>query len=126
MMAEPANIDEYISFQNDSAKVMLAKMRQIINAVAKDADEIISYNMPALKYKGRILVYYAGFQNHCSLFPANSSLIADLKEELKNYKTSKGTIQFDFNKPLPITLINKIVKIRMKQNEAKQAAKRKK
>ena len=90
MMAEPANIDEYISFQNDSAKVMLAKMRQIINAVAKDADEIISYNMPALKYKGRILVYYAGFQNHCSLFPANSSLIADLKEELKNYKTSKG------------------------------------
>ena len=110
------NIDEYISLQPDAAKEMLEAMRQIINAVVPDAEETISYGMPAFKYHGKMLVYFAGFKKHCSLFPANSSLIDAMEDELKTYRTSKGTIQFELGKRLPIALIKKIVKARAKQN----------
>jgi uncharacterized protein YdhG (YjbR/CyaY superfamily) len=116
MKTDFKNIDEYIYSQTDEVKLILEKIRQIIQSVAPDALEIISYGMPAFKAHGRMLVYFAGFKNHCSLFPANAGLIEEMKDELKNYKTSKGTIQFELNKPLPIALIKKIVKIRAKEN----------
>ncbi|MFM2226390.1 MAG: hypothetical protein RJA07_2592 [Bacteroidota bacterium] len=116
MNKKTKNINEYISLQPDIAKEMLEQIREIVKSIIPDTEEIISYGMPAFKVYGRVLVYFAGFKNHCSLFPANASLIAEMKTELKNYKTSKGTIQFEFGKPLPINLIKKIVKIRMKEN----------
>jgi len=109
------NIDEYIALQPEKVQVFLEKLRQTIKAAAPNAEEVISYGMPAFRYHG-ILVYFAAFKNHYSLFPANSSLIADMEEELKMYKTSKGTLQFKFDKPLPVALIKKIVKERVKQN----------
>jgi uncharacterized protein YdhG (YjbR/CyaY superfamily) len=81
--------------------------------------------MPAFKYHG-MLVYFAAFKNHCSLFAANATLIEEMYPELKTYKTSKGTIQFTPEKPLPVALIQKIVLARMKQNEEKAATKKKK
>jgi len=124
MKTDFKNIDEYIYSQTDEVKLILEKIRQIIQSVAPDALEIISYGMPAFKAHGRMLVYFAGFKNHCSLFPANAGLIAKMETELKNYKTSKGTIQFEFNKPLPIALIKKIVKIRVKENLEKSKKKK--
>ena len=118
-------MDEYIALQPDEAKVLLTKMRQIIKSAAPEAEETISYKMPAFRYKG-MLVYFAGFKNHCSLFAANSQLTAAMEDELKKYKTSKGTIQFQFGEPLPEGLIKKIVKARVKQNLEKEILKQKK
>jgi uncharacterized protein YdhG (YjbR/CyaY superfamily) len=75
--------------------------------------------MPAFKYKGG-LVGYAAFSNHCSLFPMNASLVEEFQEELKRYRTSKGTIQFPVDKPLPAALVKKIVRARVKENEQKK------
>jgi uncharacterized protein YdhG (YjbR/CyaY superfamily) len=115
MNIEATTIDEYISFQPKDLQVFLEKLRETIKTAAPSAEEVISYKMPAFRYHG-MLVYFAAFKNHYSLFPANSKLIIEMKEELKMYKTSKGTIQFAFEKPLPVALIKKIVKARVQEN----------
>lgn len=116
------DIDTYISLQNEEARVALEKLRYVIQSAAPDAEEAISYGMPAFRYHG-VLVYFAAFKKHYSLFPGNASLIEELKEELKGYTTSKGTIQFTFDKPLPVALVKKIVKMRVQQNLVKQKTK---
>jgi len=115
----PKDIDTYLALQPENVRVALEKLRQVIKTSAPDAEEVISYGMPAYRYHG-MLVYFAGFKNHYSLFPANASIIAEMAEELKGYKTSKGTIQFALDNPMPVTLIKKIVKARMKENLNKQ------
>ena len=93
-------------------------MRSAIRqAVPRKATETISYQIPAFKHKG-ILVWFAAFSDHCSLFPT-AALIEEFKKELKGFSTSKGTIHFPLNKPLPVALIKKIVKARVAQLEAK-------
>ena len=85
-----------------------------------EATEGLSYGMPAFRYRGA-LVGYAAFKDHCSFFPMNASLIDTMKEELKGYRTSKGTLQFPSDKPLPATLLKKMVKVRIAENERKKA-----
>jgi len=98
---------------------MLKKMRAAIrSAVPDEATETISYQIPAFKHNG-VLVWYAAFANHCSLFPGGSVLEA-FKDELADFKTSKGTIQFPIDKPLPIALIKRIVKARVAQMKGKK------
>ena len=117
----PATIDEYLARLPDRERGVLKNLRKTIKSVAPRAEEVISYGMPAFKDQG-MLVYFAAFKNHCSFFPGSSSL-AKLKDELKPYQTSKGTLQFTMDKPLPTSLIKKIVKARMEENEAKLRAK---
>lgn len=112
------NIDEYLSKLPEKERVVLEELRQTIKEAAPDAQEVISYQMPAFNYKG-MLVYFAAFTRHCSLFGGNSTLTEDMKEELKDYKTSKGTIQFTVDKPLPKEIVKKIVSLRVIQNEMK-------
>jgi len=114
----PTTIDEYLDELPINVRTSLEKLRVTIKSVAPKAEEVISYQIPAFNYHG-ILVYFAAFKNHCSFFPANSTLIAKMKEELKPYKNAKGTIQFTVDKPLPTALVKKIVKARMKENEEK-------
>lgn len=90
----------------------------IRSAVPADASETISYGIPAFKYK-KILVWYAAFSEHCSLFPT-ASVIAEFRKELKGFSTSKGTIHFPTDKPLPTALIKRIVKTRVRQMEDKK------
>ncbi len=117
------DIDSYISIVPEKMRPLLIKLRQTIRKAAPEAEELISYGMPAFKYHG-ILVYFAGFKNHCSFFPGNASLIKEMKDELKGFKTSKGTIQFTLENPLPASLVTKMVKQRMKENGAKEKAKK--
>lgn len=119
MNNEAKTIDEYIILQPKEVQVYLQKLRQTIKSAAPNAEETISYKMPAFRYHG-MLVYFAAFKNHYSLFPANGSIIATMNEELKKYKTGKGTIQFTYGKPLPVALIKKIVKARVQQNLTKK------
>ena len=95
-----------------------------IHIAATTAEEVISYNMPAFKQNG-ILVWFAGNKNHIGFYPSSTS-IKLFKEQLTKYKTSKGAIQFPIDKPLPLALITKIVKFRIKQNSETAAAKQKK
>ena len=96
---------------------MLKKMRAAIrHAVPAEATETFSYGIPAFKHK-RVLVWFAAFSNHCSLFPT-AAIIAAFKKELKGFATSKGTVHFPTDKPLPIALIKKLVKARVAQLES--------
>jgi uncharacterized protein YdhG (YjbR/CyaY superfamily) len=112
-------VDEYLSRVPEPARSTLQKMRAVIrSAVPPDATEAISYRIPAFKYKGPLL-WYAAFSDHCSLFPG-AAVIAAFKNELKGYKTSKGTIHFPLDKPLPTTLVRKLVKTRVAQQAQKK------
>lgn len=105
--------DSYLALQPEKVRDVLEKLRQTIKSSAPEAEEVISYGMPAFRYHG-MLVYFAAFKNHCSFFPG--SIVEKMKNELKNYKTSKGTIQFTAEKPLPAALVKKIIKARVKEN----------
>jgi uncharacterized protein YdhG (YjbR/CyaY superfamily) len=110
-------VDEYFVAVPKPARKMLESMRSVIrSAVPKDAIEVISYRIPAFRQK-KIIVWYAAFSGHCSLFPT-AAVIDEFRDELKSYTISKGTIQFPLDKPLPTALIKRIVKARVaKLNE---------
>jgi uncharacterized protein YdhG (YjbR/CyaY superfamily) len=112
--APPKNFDEYAAGVPDSARSALRKIRAAIRSVVpREATETISYRIPAFKYK-EVLVWFAAFSDHCSLFP-KAAVIEAFKKELKGFSTSKGTIHFPLNKPLPLALIKRIVKARVAQ-----------
>ena len=118
-MKKVATVDEYFETVAEPAHTTLQKVRAMIRAAApKEATEAISYGMPAFKYNGS-LVGYAAFKDHCSFFPMSGTLVDEMASELVKYKTSKGTIQFPVDKPLPAALVKKLVKIRVAENEAK-------
>ena len=115
----PKNVDEYLARVPEPARGTFIKLRAAIrSAVPAKAVETISYGIPALKHN-RVLVWFAAFSSHCSLFPT-ASVIEEFKDELKGFSTSKGTIQFPTDKPLPIALVKKLVKARVAQNESKK------
>jgi uncharacterized protein YdhG (YjbR/CyaY superfamily) len=115
----PKNVDEYLAGVPEPARSTLNKIRAAIrSAVPPEATEAISYGIPTFKYKGP-LVWFAAFSNHCSLFPT-ASVIEAFKNELKGFSTSKGTIHFPTDKPLPTALVKKLVKARVAQNESKK------
>jgi uncharacterized protein YdhG (YjbR/CyaY superfamily) len=115
----PKDVDEYLAGIPEPASSTLRELREAIRSeVPHEATEVISYRMPAFKSKGKVIVWYAAFSDHCSLFPGGSIPQA-FKDELKDYHASKGTIRFPLNKPLPTALVKKIVKARITENESK-------
>jgi uncharacterized protein YdhG (YjbR/CyaY superfamily) len=119
-----SSVDAYITQSPKEAKELLQTLRTIIKEEAPDATEVLSYGMPAYKLHG-MLVYFAAHAHHVGLYPMPSALIK-FEKELTSYVTSKSTIQFPFDKPLPVTLIRKILKFRVKENLAKMKEKKNK
>jgi uncharacterized protein YdhG (YjbR/CyaY superfamily) len=117
-------VDEYFSTFPKNVKDVLAELRKTVKQAAPQAEEVISYNMPAFKFKG-ILVYYAAYKKHIGFYPTSSGIEA-FKKELSGYKWAKGSIQFPLDQPLPIELITNIVKFKVMRNSEKAAAKTKK
>jgi uncharacterized protein YdhG (YjbR/CyaY superfamily) len=110
------SVDEYLANTPEPARSTLKHIRAVIKSVVpKETTEVISYRIPMFKFNG-MLVGYAAFAKHCSLFPTGSGVIEKFAKELKGYKTSRGTIQFPSDKPLPDALVKKIVKQRVKEN----------
>jgi uncharacterized protein YdhG (YjbR/CyaY superfamily) len=107
-------VAEYFSTLPANTKSILEQVRKVIKESAPQAEEVISYNMPAFKVHG-ILVYYAAHNEHIGLYPTASG-IETFKNELSGYKWSKGAVQFPIDKPMPIDLISKIVKFRLQQD----------
>lgn len=107
------SVDEYISDFSEETVSILSNIRHLIKKTAPQATECISYNMPAFKMK-KVLVYFAAFKNHIGFYALPSDNIA-FQEELKNYKTGKGSIQFPLSQPIPYNLIKKIVEFRIQE-----------
>ena len=110
----PKNINGYIAGFPIKTQAILQKLRLTIRKAEPEAQEVISYQMPAFKYRG-ILVYFAAYKNHIGFYPTPTG-IAAFKKELSAYQTSKGTVRFPIDKALPLDLISKIVKFRVKEN----------
>lgn len=115
-------VEEYLNLFPAAQRNALEKIRQVIKSAAPKAEELISYGMPGYKQNG-VLVYFGGFKNHCSFFPASYAVIKQFAEELKDYKTSKGTIQLPLDKAIPSTIIKKMVQARIKENELRKKEK---
>ena len=114
--ASAKTVEEYLAATAEPARSTLKHIRAVIKSVVpRETTEVISYRIPMFKYKG-MLVGYAAFAKHCSVFPTGSGVIERFARELKPYRTSKGTIQFPSGKPLPDALLKKIVKQRIKEN----------
>lgn len=109
-------VDEYLAALPEPARTTLNKVRATVRSVVPaGTEEVLSYGIPAFKYQ-KILVWYAAFAGHCSLFPT-AAVIAQFKSELKDYELSKGTIQFPIDKPLPAVLLKKMIKARLSEVE---------
>jgi len=119
-----SSIDEYLEFLPAELTAKAKEMRRIIKEAAPAATELISYNMPAFKLNS-VLVWFAVYKNHIGLYP-KSAAIRNFKEELADYKTSKGAIQFPIEKAIPKTLLKKIVKYRIQEDRDEAALKIKK
>jgi uncharacterized protein YdhG (YjbR/CyaY superfamily) len=117
------NVDEYIEGFPPEVASKLKQLRKTIRATAPKAEELISYGIAGYKYHG-MLIYFAGFKNHVSVYPAPRGADA-FKKELAAYKGGKGTVQFPLDKPIPLYMVKRIIKFRLAENEAKLVAKKK-
>ena len=118
-MKKFASVADYLKAVPPAQRALLKKLRQTIKAAAPKATELISYGIPGYKHHG-MLVYFAAFKNHCSLFGVSGALMKTHRKALAPYKMSKGTIQFTVDKPLPMALVRTLVKARVKENEARR------
>ena len=118
MRARPETIDEYLQTVSDDKRAALEKLRSMIHSAAPKARECIYYGVPAFRQNG-ILVGFGAAAKHCAFYPMNGSTVGAFKEDLKGYDTSKGTIRFKPDKPLPAALVRKLVKARLAENETK-------
>jgi len=119
MPAKPRSIDEYLAPVTPEKRAALEKLRKDIRAAAPEAEECISYQIPSFRLDGKFLVAFAAAKNHCAFHPGAHPLQVH-KDELEDYKTSKGSIRFSPDKPLPARLVRKLVKTRIAERAAKR------
>ena len=118
-------IDEYLTGVKPDQRSALQKLRRAIRAAAPSAQECISYGMPAFRVDGRALVYFAAWANHCALYPGSSTTLRKFRDELKGFEISKGTVRFSHDKPLPISVVRKLIKARVAETKNRGSTKRK-
>jgi uncharacterized protein YdhG (YjbR/CyaY superfamily) len=123
--AKPTTIDEYLASANAGQRPALRKLRQTIRGAAPKAEECISYGLAAFRLNERLLVAFGAWANHCAFYPMSSVTVKAFRAQLKNFETSKGTIRFSADKPLPKALVRKLVKMRMAENDARRTGAKK-
>jgi uncharacterized protein YdhG (YjbR/CyaY superfamily) len=112
---KPEDVEAYFRMIPEEAQAALKKLQATIHQIIPGAPEVISYQIPTIKYKGKPLIAYAGYKNHCSLYTISKALIKEMNKELAQYETSGVTIQFPVNKPLPAALVKKIIQGRIRE-----------
>src|SRR5216117_351977 len=123
MAAKPKTIDEYLAALSEDKRAALEKLRKTIRAAAPKAEECISYGLAVFRLDGRPLVAFGATANHCAFYPMSSSTVEAHKDERKGYDTSKGTIRFQADKPLPVALVRKLLKARIAENAGRSKSK---
>jgi uncharacterized protein YdhG (YjbR/CyaY superfamily) len=118
-----ASVDAYIAAAPEAARPMLEQLRSIISSAVPEAEEHISYQMPMYKHHG-LLVGFAAARNHVGFYGASGTLLDPFRDELKAYKTGKGTVQFPIGSRIPVALVKKLVKAKAKENERSAERKR--
>jgi uncharacterized protein YdhG (YjbR/CyaY superfamily) len=113
---KPKTIDEYLAAVDPKKRAALEKLRKTIQAAAPEAVECISWQLPCFRLNGKLLVAFGAAKNHCSLYPMSSATVTAHHRDLKAYDTSKGTIRFQPDRPLPVALVRKLVKARIEEN----------
>jgi uncharacterized protein YdhG (YjbR/CyaY superfamily) len=116
MASKPGTVDEYLAALSDDKRAALERLRSIIKRAAPEAEEFISYSLPAFRQNG-MLVGFGATSKHCAFYLMSSSTVEEHKDELEGYDTSKGTIRFDTENPLPAALVRKLVKARIAEND---------
>jgi len=116
---KPKTIDEYLAGVNADHRGVLEKLRKVIHAVAPKAEECISYGIPAFRLNGRSLVFFGAWANHCAFYPGSSATLKKFWNELRDFQTSKGTLRFSPDKPVPVALVKKLLKARIAENNAR-------
>ncbi len=116
MTKKTKTIDEYLAAVSADQRAVLEKLRKAIKAAAPGAEECISYGLAAFRLNGKALVAFGATANHCAFYPMSSTTVAAHQDQLKDYDTSKGTIRFQADKPLPAALVRKLVKARIAEN----------
>ncbi len=122
-MGRAGTIDDYLAALSDDKRAALERLRKIIRSAAPGVEECISYQLPAFRLDGRMLVWFGAGANHCAFYPGG--IVDAFKDELADFKTRKGTIRFQADHPLPAALVEKIVRARIVQNAERAAATRK-
>lgn len=112
-------VSDYMDAQPEESRAKLKQLRKAIRQAAPQAEETISYNIPAFRWNGAILVWCAAFKTHSGFYP-KASTIAAFKKELSAYKTSKGAIQFPTGKPIPVALVKRMVKFRIREEQKRR------
>lgn len=116
---KPESVDDYLAGWPDEQRAALRKLRQFIQKTVPEAVECIAYQMPAFRLKGRLLVAFGGAAKHCSFFPMSAATIRDHQAELQDFDTSKGTIRFQPNHPIPAKLLRRLIKARVEEHAAR-------
>jgi len=117
------SVDEYIAGQPEAVQGILGRVRSTIREAVPAAEEVISYKMPTYKLHGGPVLYFAGWKQHYSLYPATERVVAAFKDELASYEVHKGTIRFPLSQPVPVKLIGRIAKFRAKEVAEREKAK---
>jgi uncharacterized protein YdhG (YjbR/CyaY superfamily) len=124
--AKPKSIDEYLAGLSGNHRVALERLRQQIKSIAPRAEECISYGLAAFRLDGHPLVAFGAWSDHCAFYPMSASTLRTLKDDLKQYQSSKGTLQFLPDNPLPAALVRKLVKARMAENARRYSGRKRK
>jgi uncharacterized protein YdhG (YjbR/CyaY superfamily) len=119
------SVDEYIATKPEDVQPILQRVRGILRKALRGADEVISYQIPAYKLNGTAVLYFAGWTQHYSLYPATATLVAAFKKDVAPYELSKGTIRFPLAEPVPVELIERLAKFRANEVTVQAAAKAK-
>jgi uncharacterized protein YdhG (YjbR/CyaY superfamily) len=117
------SVDEYIASQAETVQGVLERVRNTIRKALPAAEEVISYKIPAYKLHGKPVLYFAGWRQHYSLYPATDHIVAAFKDDLAPYEVNKGTIRFPLSQPVPAKLIGRIAKVRAKEVKEREKAK---
>ena len=123
---KPKTIDEYLAAVDADHRDALQKLRETIHAVAPTVEECISYGIPAFRLNGCSLVFFGAWAKHCAFYPGSSATLKKFRNELSHFQSSKGTLRFSPDKPMPVALVKKLLKARIAENNARANKNRRK
>jgi uncharacterized protein YdhG (YjbR/CyaY superfamily) len=116
MKSKPRTIDEYLAGVRADQRITLGKLRKSVREVAPGVEECISYGIPAFRLNGRSLVSFGAWANHCAFYPGSSTTLKKFRDDLRGFQVTKGTIRFTPDNPVPVALVKKLIKARIREN----------